>query len=149
MHHLARGSLIVSKLNSSSKFRFQVSSFDLENTLIPCRYCKFIGKPQTFDTVTLGDMSSFLRWMMNQRRGHGGRRLCGTKLSTSLEIYWKQFRLVYERATGRKIDGQTTRQMHTVSAILFFFSLQLYAFTTQNLDADSFRSLDRSQRNPG
>jgi hypothetical protein len=62
-------------------------------------------------------LKAFFDWMLNQRRGKGGKRLKGVKSSNSLGTYWKVFRLVYERATGSKIDGNTTRKMHRVSRI--------------------------------
>jgi hypothetical protein len=39
---------------------------------------------------------AFFEWMLNQRRGKGGRRLAGIKSVSTLGTYWKVFRLVYE-----------------------------------------------------
>ncbi|OCK73812.1 C2H2 finger domain protein [Lepidopterella palustris CBS 459.81] len=80
------------------------------------QYCVYLGKDpiKSFDAITTGDMSSFFRWKLSRQRGKGGRKLRGTKVSTSLETYWKQFRLVYKRATGRDISGDMTHQMHEV-----------------------------------
>ncbi|KAF2193597.1 C2H2 finger domain protein [Zopfia rhizophila CBS 207.26] len=41
-------------------------------------------------------------------------RLRGTKESSSLGTYWKQYLIAYKRATGRDMGGQITRQMHQV-----------------------------------
>ena len=73
--------------------------------------------------TTLGDISSFLDWKLDQKRGKNGRKLRGTTIDTSLETYWKQFRLVHERATGKKLGGQTTRQMHKANTIPLTWTL--------------------------
>jgi hypothetical protein len=62
-------------------------------------------------------LKAFFDWMLNQRRGKGGKRLKGVKSSNSLGTYWKVFRLVYEKATDSKINGKTTRKMHRVNRI--------------------------------
>jgi len=61
-------------------------------------------------------LKAFFDWVLNQRRGKGGRRLKDVKSSDRLGTYWKIL-LVYERATGSKIDARTTRKMHRVSCI--------------------------------
>jgi len=60
-------------------------------------------------------LKAFFDWLLNQRRGKGGRRTKGVRSSDTLGTYWKVFRLVYERATDEKINGKTTRKMHRVS----------------------------------
>lgn len=87
-------------------------------------YCTYVGKDpkKTYGTLSTGDLYSFFTWMLKQRRGKGGRRRRGTKISTSLSTYWKQYRLVYERATGEKLDPKMNRQMHRV--ITFEYSLK-------------------------
>ncbi len=65
-------------------------------------------------TLRAGDLYSFFDWLLRQTRGKGGRRRRGTKHKSSLGIYWKLYRLVYERATGEKINGQMNRVMHRV-----------------------------------
>jgi hypothetical protein len=62
-------------------------------------------------------LKAFFDWLLNQRRGKGGRRTKGVGSSDTLGTYWKVFRLVYERATDEKINGKTTRKMHRVSCI--------------------------------
>jgi hypothetical protein len=78
-----------------------------------------VGKDpdQAMQAISHRTLKAFFDWMLNQRRGKGGKRLKGVKSSNSLGTYWKVFRLVYERATGSKIDGKTTRKMHRVSCI--------------------------------
>jgi len=66
-------------------------------------------------TLRAGDLYSFFDWLVRQTRGKGGRRR-GTKHKSSLGIYWKLYCLVYERATGEKINGQINRVMHGYSA---------------------------------
>ena len=59
-------------------------------------------------------MYIFLDWVLNLRRGKDGRRLPGTKCKSSLDTFWKVFRLVYERETSNKITKQMNRQMRRV-----------------------------------
>jgi hypothetical protein len=61
-------------------------------------------------------LKAFFDWMLNQRRGKGGRRLAGIKSANTLGTYWKVFRLVHERATSEKIQGKINRQIHRVSS---------------------------------
>jgi len=70
-----------------------------------------------YQTVHAGRLYSFFEWLLSQKLGKGGRRRCGTKHKSSLGTYWKLYRLVYERATGQKIDGKTNRVMHRVIAL--------------------------------
>lgn len=72
---------------------------------------------QAMQTISHRTLKAFFDWLLNQRRGKGGRRIKGVKSSNSLGTYWKVFRLVYERATDEKIGGKTTRKMHRVSCI--------------------------------
>jgi len=67
-----------------------------------------------FWNISLQALYSFFDWMLNQRRGKGGRRLRGTKTTTSLGTYWKFFRLVYKSKTGSKINPTLNRQIHQV-----------------------------------
>ncbi|KAL9633054.1 MAG: hypothetical protein Q9204_003553 [Flavoplaca sp. TL-2023a] len=80
------------------------------------QYCRYIGQPpgDEYSHLSKGLLHSFFDWRLNQRRGKKGRKLRGTKLCSSLESYWKTFRLVYERASGAKIDARLTRDMHKV-----------------------------------
>ena len=61
-------------------------------------------------------LKAFFEWILNQRRGKGGRRLAGIKSASTLGTYWKVFRLVHEQATGEKIKGKINRNMHRVSS---------------------------------
>lgn len=62
----------------------------------------------------VGILYTFLDWALNLRRGKNGRRLPGIKWKSSLETFWKIFRLVFERATSDKIENRVNRQMHRV-----------------------------------
>ena len=86
-------------------------------------FCHVIGQNplkrdalRRFEDITLRLLDSFFDWMLSQRVGEDGRRLRGIRKKSTLETYWKVYRLVYERATGSKIGGQITRQMHRVGA---------------------------------
>jgi hypothetical protein len=63
------------------------------------------------------DFTSFFDWLLNQRRGKGGRRRQGSKLASSLGTYWKVYRLVYERATGSRLSAGLNRSMHKVRTL--------------------------------
>ncbi|KAF2685708.1 C2H2 finger domain protein [Lentithecium fluviatile CBS 122367] len=67
-----------------------------------------------YATVSVGTLYTFFDWLLEHRRGKGGRRRRGTKYASSLGTYWKVFRLVYERATGVRLDGKMNRSMHKV-----------------------------------
>jgi len=64
--------------------------------------------------VSCRTLKAFFEWILNQRQGKGGRRLAGIQSASTLGTYWKVFRLVYERATGEKIEGKMNRHMHRV-----------------------------------
>lgn len=67
-----------------------------------------------FKTIDLRLLYSFFDWSLNQKVGKGGRKKRGTTKSSSLGTYWKVFRLVYEEATGSKLDAKLNRRMHRV-----------------------------------
>ncbi|KAF2818073.1 hypothetical protein CC86DRAFT_337582 [Ophiobolus disseminans] len=69
---------------------------------------------RAYKTVSVATLYTFFDWQLSQHRGKGGRKRRGTKLASSLGTYWKVFRLVYERATGAKLDGKMNRSMHKV-----------------------------------
>ncbi|PLB37661.1 uncharacterized protein BDW47DRAFT_106579 [Aspergillus candidus] len=48
----------------------------------------------------------FLDWALDLRPGENGRRLPRIKRESSLETFWKVFRLVFERATSEKIESR-------------------------------------------
>jgi hypothetical protein len=83
------------------------------------RYCKYGGKnpEQSIRAVTLRLLYSFFGWVLDQRRGKSGRRVCGIKSSSTLGTYWKIFRLIYEEANDSKIHGKLNRKMHRVSTL--------------------------------
>jgi hypothetical protein len=78
--------------------------------LILVRFCAYMqrGPVKIYTTLSIKILHTFLEWVLNQRRGEGGRRLPGIKAKSSLETFWKVYRLVYERATGGKINLITT-----------------------------------------
>jgi len=80
-------------------------------------YCKYIGKDpdEAMHALSLRRLHTFFDWILNQRRGKGGRRLNGVKSANTLSTYWKVFRLVYESSTGVKIDSKVNRRMHRVN----------------------------------
>jgi len=94
------------------------------SVLTVCRFCEYIRKDLgteikekrkvAFQNVDAGILKSFFDWLLAQKRGKNGRRKCGTKYKSSLNSYWKQYRLVYERATNEKLNGQLNRVMHRV-----------------------------------
>jgi len=67
-----------------------------------------------YRTIYAGRLYSFFDWLLRQKRGKGGRRRRGTKHKSSLGTYWKLYRLVYEKTTGEKLNGQINRVMHRV-----------------------------------
>ena len=71
----------------------------------------------------IGILYHFFDWILSRKSGKKGRKLQKIKKRSSLGTYWKVFRLVYERATGAKIDGKTNRSMHKVTALYLTISL--------------------------
>jgi len=67
--------------------------------------------------ISLRVINTFFDWLLNQRRGKGGRRVRGVRSAHTLGTYWKVFRLVYERAIGDKIKGEVNRKIHRVCSI--------------------------------
>ncbi|EDN05396.1 predicted protein [Histoplasma mississippiense (nom. inval.)] len=53
----------------------------------------------------------FLNWRFKLKFGKGGRRLKGTRKSSSLDGDWKNFLRYHEGATGTKLDGRLMRLM--------------------------------------
>lgn len=85
-----------------------------------CRYCEVLGRaPQEcFESLAASTsvrvLYNFFDWSLNQKVGKDGRKKRGTKKSSSLGTYWKVFRLVFQRATGDKLDAKMNRRMHKV-----------------------------------
>lgn len=76
-------------------------------------YCKYTKQEPKLclRNLSFGKAKAFLTWVVTQKTGVGGRRLPGLKSARSLNQYWKEFRLVYERETGKKIDSLFKRKM--------------------------------------
>lgn len=81
------------------------------------RYCTFLehDPQERFEFVSLKFLYYFFDWMLSQKTGKDGRKKRGTKKTRSLGTYWKLYRLVYERATGGKLDATMNRRMHRVA----------------------------------
>jgi len=75
----------------------------------------YLGKEdlRSYTNVSVSTLYTF-NWILDQRQGKGGRKRRGIKFASSLGTYWKVYRLVYERATGCKLDGKKNRSMHRV-----------------------------------
>ncbi|XP_044715341.1 uncharacterized protein HRG_10920 [Hirsutella rhossiliensis] len=84
------------------------------------QYCEVLGcDPQkclesVSESSSLRLLYNFFDWSLNQKVGKDGRKRRGTRKSSSLSTYWKVFRLVFERATGDKLDPKLNRRMHKV-----------------------------------
>lgn len=81
------------------------------------RYCKVIlfrEPADCYSSLSIPLLYNFFDWRLNQKVGKGGRKVRGTKKKSSLGTYWKVFRLVFERATGDKVDPKMNRSMHKV-----------------------------------
>ncbi|EGC46846.1 C2H2 finger domain-containing protein [Histoplasma capsulatum var. duboisii H88] len=72
-----------------------------------CAYLKREPKDM-YQRMDVQMLYAFFSWVLNQRRGKGGRRRQGLKYQSSLDTYWKIFRLVYEREVQEKIDRETS-----------------------------------------
>lgn len=84
------------------------------------KFCACLRKDprEELKRVSVSILFTFLDWVLNLRRGKNGRRLPGTKCKSSLDTFWKVFRLVYERETSNKIGNQMNRQMRRVRVTL-------------------------------
>ncbi|KAJ5938275.1 hypothetical protein N7466_001409 [Penicillium verhagenii] len=80
------------------------------------QFCAFIKKDpnEEYHHLSIAILYSFLEWALNLRRGKNGRRLPGIKCKSSLDTFWKVFRLVFERSTSKKIGNQMNRRMRRV-----------------------------------
>ncbi|KAF5694668.1 C2H2 finger domain-containing protein [Fusarium globosum] len=61
--------------------------------------------------LTATKINAFFHFLFSQKTGAGERRLPDIRSSHTLKQYWKEFRLVYERETKRKIDPVLNRKM--------------------------------------
>lgn len=102
---------------------FLLKAHSLSNGLtnLPPRFCYFIRKDPNgeYHRLSIPILYNFLEWALNLRRGKNGRRLPGIKCKSSLNTFWKVFRLVYERSTSKKIGNQMNRRMRRVREALF------------------------------
>ena len=69
-------------------------------------------------SITLGDVSGFFTWKLDQKRGAEGKRLRGTREAYSLATYRKQFLRVYRRLVGKDIDSEMVRGTLNVGCTL-------------------------------
>ncbi|KAF3481524.1 uncharacterized protein GIQ15_04283 [Arthroderma uncinatum] len=76
-------------------------------------FCAYLKKDvkEMYLKVDVVKIYTFFHWSLNQRRGKDGRRRQGLQYKSSLETYWKVFRLVYEREKQEKIDKETSRAL--------------------------------------
>jgi hypothetical protein len=65
------------------------------------------------------DLYMFFNWRFKLKFGKGGRRLRGTRKSSSLKADWKNFLRYCESATGIKLDPRLMRLMRKVSPTHF------------------------------
>ncbi|MCJ1478787.1 hypothetical protein MMC13_007471 [Lambiella insularis] len=72
-------------------------------------YCTFTRQDskKALAAISAARLHNFFHWLLNQRQGR-------MRSISTLETYWKVFRLVHETETGGKIDKLTTRQMQGV-----------------------------------
>ncbi|KAH8659488.1 hypothetical protein BGZ61DRAFT_540262 [Ilyonectria robusta] len=79
-------------------------------------YCKVLSREpvECYRCLSIPLLYNFFDWRLNQKVGKDGRKIRGTKKKSSLGTYWKVFRLVFERATGDKVDSKMDRSMHKV-----------------------------------
>ncbi|KAH7215415.1 hypothetical protein DER44DRAFT_687978 [Fusarium oxysporum] len=79
-------------------------------------YCKYTKQnpKSSMHNISLGKINAFFHWLFSQKTGAGERRLPGIRSSHTLKQYWKEFRLVYERETKKKIDPVLNRRMRRI-----------------------------------
>ncbi|KAM0369167.1 hypothetical protein ACHAPY_011187 [Fusarium culmorum] len=78
-----------------------------------CEYTKQDPK-HCMQQISLSKINAFFHWLFAQKTGAGERRLPGIRSSYTLKQYWKEFRLVYERETKKKIDPVLNRRMRRI-----------------------------------
>ncbi|CAI7565337.1 unnamed protein product [Penicillium viridicatum] len=103
-------------LSSDSSDDRRDDQYDTDPTEPDCEddQLKDADPQQEFLKLSVGILYTFLDWALNLRRGKNGRRLPGIKRKSSLETFWKVFRLVFERATSGKIENRMNRQIRRV-----------------------------------
>jgi hypothetical protein len=92
------------------------STFLLMTLLTSISYCKYTKQDPKYcmHHISLSKINAFFHWLFAQKTGAGERRLPGIRSSHTLKQYWKEFRLVYERETKKKIDPVLNRRMRRV-----------------------------------
>lgn len=88
----------------------------MDSSIVLPRFCAFIKKDpnEEYHRLSIAILYNFLDWALNLKRGKNGRRLPGIKCKSSLDTFWKVFRLVFERSTSKKIGNQMNRRMRRV-----------------------------------
>lgn len=69
--------------------------------------------------ITLGDVSDFFTWRLDQKWGEGERGLRGIKEASSLATYWKQLLRAYMRLIRKNIDSEIAKNTHNVRSLHF------------------------------
>ncbi|KAI9035454.1 C2H2 finger domain protein [Aspergillus affinis] len=100
------------------------------------QFCVFLQKdPQEeFLYLSIPILYTFLDWILNLRHGKNKRWLPGLKCKSSLDMFWKVFRRVYERETSNKITKQMNRQMRRGGPCLIVIEFT-FKFTKEWLGA--------------
>jgi hypothetical protein len=73
-------------------------------------------------SISLGDVSGFFTWKLDQKRGVAGRRLRGIKEASSLATYRKMFLRVYRKLVGADMDSEMARGTLNVGYTTLLFS---------------------------
>jgi hypothetical protein len=96
------------------------SPFLLAKLLTSISYCKYTKQDPQYcmHHISLSKINAFFHWLFTQKTGARERRLPGIRSSHTLKQYWKEFRLVYERETKKKIDPILNRRMRRVRTCL-------------------------------
>ncbi|KAH6953644.1 hypothetical protein DER45DRAFT_605478 [Fusarium avenaceum] len=79
-------------------------------------YCKYTKQDPKYcmQHISLSKINAFFHWLFAQKTGARERKLPGIRSSHTLKQYWKEFRLVYERETKKKIDPVLNRRMRRI-----------------------------------
>ena len=73
---------------------------------------------EKMSSITLGDITTFFTWRLDQKCGMNKRQLPGIKKTASLDSYRKLFSIVYRRWTGNDIDSKLLRKTLIISNTL-------------------------------
>tara|TARA_R110002003_G_scaffold488_3_gene20064 strand:+ start:589 stop:939 length:351 start_codon:yes stop_codon:yes gene_type:complete len=69
------------------------------------------------NSITLGDVSDFFTWRLDQEWGEGERRLRGIKEVSSLATYWKRLLGAYRRLIRKDVDSEIAKNTHNVRSL--------------------------------